>query len=70
MVSDLITRAELVAILEQAIEDVWSARKFAEREGISEAYISDVRNGRRDPGQMIAEALGYEPVTMYRRIEP
>lgn len=45
-----------------------SQKALAERIGISQAYLSDVLRGRRDPAHILRR-LGYERVIRYRRIE-
>ena len=35
--------------------------------GISDAYLSDFLNGKREAGPMILTALGYEPTPFYRK---
>jgi hypothetical protein len=42
-----------------------SQKKWAEDNGISQAYVSDVLNGRREPGQSICSALGLVRVVRY-----
>lgn len=39
----------------------------AEELGISEAYLSDFLNGRRNAGPMILKGLGYDPTPHYRK---
>lgn len=34
---------------------------------VSTAYLSDVLNGRREPGKKILEVLGMEAITVYRK---
>ncbi|WP_280138950.1 hypothetical protein [Methylobacterium sp. Leaf89] len=36
---------------------------------MSEAYVSDVRLGRRDPGPAVLAALGMQRIVRYGRIE-
>ena len=43
-----------------------SQRALARELGVSEAYLSDIINGRRDPGRKILKALGLERVVDYR----
>jgi hypothetical protein len=38
---------------------------FASSIGVSPQYLSDVYNGRRDPGESITSALNVERVTSY-----
>lgn len=42
-----------------------TARAWAAQNGLSSAYISDVMNGRRDPGDSVLRALGLRRVTSY-----
>lgn len=43
-----------------------SQAAWAKKHGLSPAYVSDVINGRREPGKAILEALGLERVVSYR----
>lgn len=43
-----------------------AAREYAEELGISAVYLSDIYNGRRDPGRSVLEALHLERDTVYR----
>ena len=51
--------------LEEQIEAAGSAKAFAVRAGISEAYVSDVRLGHRQPGLSLLLALGLVRVVAY-----
>lgn len=51
--------------LEEQITVAGSAKAFALRAGISEAYVSDVRLGRRQPGLSLLLALGLVRVVSY-----
>lgn len=42
-----------------------SQKQAAERWGVSEAYLSDVIRGRREPGELILNALHYKRVVSY-----
>lgn len=43
-----------------------SLRNYAETVfGCSPGYLSDVYNGKRDPGQTLLDHLNLEPVTIY-----
>jgi transcriptional regulator with XRE-family HTH domain len=63
----MITQAELVALLREQAQP--SQQAYAQRIGIHQSYLSDVLNGRRDPGKTILAALGYERVVLYRKID-
>ena len=55
------TRNEVVAMLRDDIREETQAA-WAERNGMSPAYLSDVLSLRRDPGPKILEVLGLEAV--------
>lgn len=40
---------------------------WAKKHGVAAAYVSDVINGRREPGKAILDALGLERIVTYRR---
>lgn len=44
-----------------------NASAWARPLGISQAYVSDVLAGRREPGDKILQALGLEKVVTYRK---
>lgn len=46
-----------------------SQRALAKELGVSEPYLSDVINGRRDPGPKILKALGLERIVDYRTVK-
>lgn len=52
-------------MLRDACEAAGSQKAWANANGVSTAYVSDVLAGRRDPGEGIAKAFGLRPVTMY-----
>ena len=54
--------------LRQSANQRGSQRALAKELGVSEAYLSDVINGRRDPGRKILKALGLERVVAYRPV--
>lgn len=52
-----------------AIKADGSQKAFAKRIGLSESYLSDVLNRRRDISPRILKFLGLERVISYRRID-
>lgn len=46
-----------------------SQKRVAEIAGVSPQYISDVLNGKREPGQAILTYLRLERVVSYREVE-
>lgn len=61
------TKQDVIGILQTAIGEGNSAAAFAHRHDASPQYISDVLNGRRDPGPKLLEILGLERITVYRK---
>jgi transcriptional regulator with XRE-family HTH domain len=58
---------DAVEALREAVKKAGTQTAFAKRHSISIAYINDVLQGRRDPGDKILEALGIEKTVTYRR---
>lgn len=57
---------EVCRRLSAACKAAGSQRAWAEKHGVSPAYVCDVINARRDPGQSILNALGLARVVRYR----
>jgi hypothetical protein len=55
------SKPDPIAILATQIE-ASSLRKTAKRHGISAAYLSDIMNGKRNPGEKILSSLGMRRV--------
>jgi len=55
------------AELDKAIKRLGSQTAVAEMAGVSIAYINDIKQGRRDPGKSVLDALGLEKVVTYKR---
>ncbi len=71
MVSDrLLDRREFIAELQFQVSRFATQKEAAQVWGVSESYLSDVLSGWRAPGEKICKAVGYERVTMYRKVEP
>jgi transcriptional regulator with XRE-family HTH domain len=65
--AQILTPERLRAYLRNAIDgEGWTQAAFAEKFGFSAQYLGDVLNGRRDPGDKILNAIGYERVVTYR----
>ena len=47
-----------------------SQASSAKAHGVSPAYLSDVLNGRREPGEAILSALGLTRVAVYQKTQP
>lgn len=50
-------------------ENMGGQKVFAERVGVSQQYVSDVLNEKREPGPSILSALGLEKVVTYRSVK-
>lgn len=60
----------LQSLLAEQVQAAGGQRKWAARAGVSSVYVGDCLAGRRNIGQSISQALGFEPVTMYAPIRP
>lgn len=58
---------DVYAMLRKECKAAGSQSKFAEKHGVSAAYVSDVLNGRQDPGPALLTALGLRRVVLYVR---
>lgn len=63
----MITQPELIALLREQAQH--GQNKWAETHKVAASYLSDVLNGRRDPGKKVLAALGYERVVLYRKVD-
>ncbi len=61
----MITQQDLIALLREQARP--HQRDWAEAHKVAASYLSDVLNGRRDPGKSILAALGYERVILYKK---
>jgi len=62
-------RGQFVEHLCRKASEVGGQKILARKLGVSETYLSDVINGRRDPADRLLSALGMERVVTYRFIE-
>ncbi len=63
----MITQTELIALMRGQMREHPSQQSYAANIGIHQSYLSDLLNGRRDPGKKVLAALGYERVVLYRK---
>jgi len=54
----LMTRDDLIKVLEQRAKRAGSRSALAREMGVSPAYVGDVLLGKRDPGPAILKVLG------------
>ncbi|HDZ73185.1 MAG TPA: hypothetical protein ENH55_10480 [Aurantimonas coralicida] len=62
------TMTDVINLLRDECRQEGSQMAWAAANGVSDAYVSDVLLGRRDPGQSILEGLGLEKVVTYAPI--
>lgn len=67
--SEKLSVTEMRAELRKAIDAIGSQRRFAELYGYSPSLISECLRGQRAIADDLAAILGYERVTVYRRIK-
>lgn len=59
-------KERLVETLKLACEKVGGQGAWARERGVSATYVSDVIQGRKEPGDKVLAALGLERVVTYR----
>lgn len=55
--------------LQTAINKAGSQKAFAQSAGVSEQYLSEVLNGKKEMGPLVQQALGIERVISYRKVD-
>ena len=63
------TASDVVSLLCQECERLGGGSAWAKMHGVSAQYVTDVRQGRREPGPAIYKALGLERVVSFKRVE-
>ena len=58
---------EVLKVLKHLVEIAGTQKEFAKTYGISEQYLSDILNGRRGISSRVANQVGFEKVTLYKR---
>jgi Na+-translocating ferredoxin:NAD+ oxidoreductase RNF subunit RnfB len=59
---------EMRVMLRAACDAAGSQTAWARANGVSTAYVNDCLAGRREIGESIAKAMGYQPVRMYKEM--
>ena len=59
------TRKTLIAKLHAEAAKLGEQRLLAKQLGISSQYLSDILNGRREPGEKVLAALGIKRADLY-----
>lgn len=60
-----LSREQLIKRIEAAVAAAGSQAALADKIGVSDAYLSDVLNNRRDPGEKMLAGLGYAREVRY-----
>ena len=58
---------EFIAYLQRLASEVGSQKQLAKQLGVSPAYLGDILHGRREPGEKILKALGFQRSIYYHR---
>lgn len=61
--------SEMIELILGAVEIYGSQKTLATRMDISQSYLSDIINGRREPGPKVAKFFERQLVTVYRDAE-
>jgi hypothetical protein len=56
------TADEVRSLIRDKVAEAGSLRAWGAQAGVSAAYLSDVLNGNREPGETVAAALGLRKV--------
>lgn len=61
-------KQEFISYIQSKIDSEYAGSQaaFARDHGMSAAYLNDVLNGRREPGQKVLDAVGAEKIVSYR----
>lgn len=65
----IITSEDFLNLLRARITSADNQSELAAELGISRQYVWEMAAGKRPPGPRLLRALGYEKVTMYRRVK-
>lgn len=61
-----LTIENVIDRLRREIEAAGSQRQFAQKIGVSAAYLNDVMNRKREPGDKILKAINLQKVIVYK----
>lgn len=62
-----LTLQDVIELIRGEAEKTGSQKELAKKLGVSAQYISDILNGRREPGDAILKPLGLRKVTTYEQ---
>lgn len=58
---------DVLELVKRGVEGAGSQKDFATAHGMSQGFLHDVLNGRRDLSDKVLEAVGVERIITYRR---
>lgn len=56
---------QVLDVLRAAIRETGTAKAWAEQQGVTPSFVSDILNKRRDPTPVILKPLGLERIVVY-----
>lgn len=62
----MIDKTELIAQIRDSVLDFGGQKAAAKEWGISAQYLNDILRGRRDVGQSVLDAMGFERIVLYK----
>jgi transcriptional regulator with XRE-family HTH domain len=62
-----LTLQDVIELIRGEAEKTGSQKELAKKLGVSAQYISDILNGRREPGDAILKPLGLHKVVTYEQ---
>jgi hypothetical protein len=69
MTATPLSQSELLRVITELVERWGSQNNVAARLGITPQYLSDIRLGRREISDTVAEKLGYERVVSFVKVK-
>lgn len=63
----ILTREKIITILQGRRAALGSQKAVADSLGVSQQYVCDVLNGRREPGKKMLTALGFSKEIGYKQ---
>lgn len=61
----MFTKEKLLQRIEKEVAALGSQKAFADKIGITPAYLSDVLSGKREPGEKLLSRMGIHRVAMF-----
>lgn len=63
------TKDQALAVVQREIEKAGNQKAFAEKHGISQAFLSDMLKGKRALSPKVLGPVGLEMVEVYRKVQ-